>query len=552
MRKSEKLSDAIGMVDEEIVAEAEEKRISSSDNSTKNKRRGNIIRISAAAAACAAVAGGVLLIGGNGGGNISDIIDEPAAHTTTVPTASTVPDEDTDGYVIGGPSANTTVAPTTPDGYVGGDTDIETELHAETIAEAEYPVMAQYPNEDDCFDENGIWQDELYKRYYEPWSEQGIERREAGKIIMDKQTGFVMSMSTELLSGSDGENRVYSPGSTYMALAMLAETAGGDSRYQILDLLEADSIESLRGQAENMWKANYRNDGATTSILANSLWLNESVNFNSGTLQRLADSYHASSYRGDMSSEDMTAALREWLNEQTGGFLGDSVKNVTLDPETVISLCSTVYFRAKWDTVFLPSNNDTKTFHGSKGDIEAEFMNSTDEYGPYYWGEDYGAVSLAFADGGSMWLILPDEDKTIDDILASEEYLDMVNTGYGWEKSKSIIVHYSVPKFDVASELNLADSLMRLGVTDIFDSTAADFTPLSEDSDGLFVGGAKHAARVQIDEEGCTAAAFTQMAVCGDALPPEDEIYFTLDRPFLFVIMSDTKQPLFIGTVYEP
>lgn len=552
MRKSEKLSDAIGMVDEEIVAEADEKRISSSDNSVKNKRRENIIRISAAAAACAAVAGGVLLIGGNGGGNISDIIDEPAAHTTTVPTASTVPDEDTDGYVIGGPSANTTVAPTTPDGYVGGDTDIETELYAETIAEAEYPVMAQYPNEDDCFDENGIWQDELYKRYYEPWSEQGIERREAGKIIMDKQTGFVMSMSTELLSGSDGENRVYSPGSTYMALAMLAETAGGDSRYQILDLLEADSIESLRGQAENMWKANYRNDGATTSVLANSLWLNEGVTFNAGTLQRLADSYRASSYRGDMSSEDMTAALREWLNEQTGGFLGDSVKNVTLDPETVMSLCSTVYFRAKWDTVFLPSNNDTKTFHGSKGDIETEFMNSTNEYGPYYWGEDYGAVSLAFADGGSMWLILPDEDKTIDDVLASEEYLDMVNTGYGWEKSKSIIVHYSVPKFDVASELNLADSLMRLGVTDIFDSTAADFTPLSEDSDGLFVGGAKHAARVQIDEEGCTAAAFTQMAVCGAALPPEDEIYFTLDRPFLFVIMSDTKQPLFIGTVYEP
>lgn len=533
MRKSEKLSDAIGMVDEEIVAEAEEKRISLTDNSVKNKRRGNIIRISAAAAACAAVAGGILLIGGNDGGNISDIIDEPAAHTTTAQTAPNVPEEDADGYV-------------------GGDTDIETELHAETIAEAEYPVMAQYPNEDDCFDENGVWQDELADLHYEPWFKQNIERRDAGKIIMDKQTDFVMSMSTELLSGSDGENRVYSPGSTYMALAMLAETAGGDSRYQILDLLEADSIESLREQAENMWKANYRNDGATTSILANSLWLNEGVTFNVGTLQRLADSYRASSYRGDMSSEDMNAALREWLNKQTGGFLGDSVKSVTLDPETVMSLCSTVYFRAKWDAVFLPSNNDTKTFHGSAGDIETEFMNSTNEYGPYYWGEDYGAVSLAFADGGSMWLILPDEDKTIDDVLASEEYLDMVNTGYGWEKSKSIIVHYSVPKFDVASEMNLADSLMRLGVTDIFDSSAADFTPLSEDSDGLFVGGAKHAARVQIDEEGCTAAAFTQMEVCGDALPPEDEIYFTLDRPFLFVIMSDTKQPLFIGTVYEP
>lgn len=541
MRKSEKISDAIGLAAEEIVAEAEEKRVSSADNFLKNKRRGNIIRVSAAAAACAAVAGGALLIGGNGGGNISDIIDETAAHTTTVPY------EDADRYVISGGPA--------PDGYIGGEacgTGIETALHVETIAEAEYPVMAQYPNEDDCFDENGIWQDELADLHYEPWFKQNIERRDAGKIIMDKHTGFVMSMSTELLSGSDGENRVYSPGSTYMALAMLAETTDGNSRCQILDLLEADSIETLREQAENMWKANYRNDGATTSVLANSLWLNEGVTFNAETLQRLADSYRASSYSGDMSSEDMNAALREWLDDQTGGLLGDSVKNVTLDPETVMSLCSTVYFRAKWDRVFQPSNNDFKTFHSSKGDIETEFMNSTDEYGPYYWGEDYGAVSLAFADGGSMWLILPDEDKTVDDVLSSGEYLDMAKDGYGWEKSKSIIVHYSVPKFDVASELNLADSLMRLGVTDIFDSSAADFTQLSEDSDGLFVGGAKHAARVQIDEEGCTAAAFTQMAVCGAALPPEDEIYFTLDRPFLFVIMSDTNQPLFIGTVYEP
>ncbi|MDE5576208.1 MAG: hypothetical protein K2J11_02305 [Oscillospiraceae bacterium] len=525
MRRSEKISDAIGQVDEEIVAEAEEVRLNGNGkNTSANKPIGKKVWIpTITAAACASVICGALVLGGGNGGDIS-----------------------TDG--------SETTSPGTLEGVDGDDGNLlYLFTHVETLAEAEYPVMAKYPNEDDCFDENGVWQDELAALYYDPWYEQCIERRDAGSLLVyDSLTGFVMSTSNEFLTGSDGENRVYSPGSVYMALAMLAETTDGNSRYQILELLGADSIESLREQAGNMWKATYHNDGATTSVLANSLWLNDGVTFNVGTVNRLADIYRASSYRGDMSSEEMTAALRDWLNEQTGGLLGDAVENVTLDPETVMSLCSTVYFRAKWNAQFSAANNDYKTFHSPDGVIKVEFMNNTNEYGPYFWGEDYGAVYLAFADGGGMWLMLPDEDKTVDDVLASGEYLDMIKQDYSWEKSKPIIVHYSVPKFDVASELTLADGLKRLGITDVFDSTQSDFTPLTDDMDGICVSDAKHAARVQIDEEGCTAAAFTQMSADGAALPPEDEIYFTLDRPFVFVIESDTNQPLFIGTVYKP
>lgn len=521
MRKSEKISDAIGQVDEEIVAEAEEVRLNGNKKSeTANKPIGKKVWIpTITAAACAAVVCGAMVLGGVGnGGNIS-----------------------TDGSETSSPGTLEVV-----DGDIG-----DLLAHVETLAEAEYPVMAKYPNEDDCFDENGVWQDELAALYYDPWVEQGIERRQAGKRVYGL-TDFVMSSSNEFLTGSDGENRVYSPVNVYMALAMLAETTDGNSRSQILDLVGSDSIESLRKQAEDMWKASYRNDGATTSVLANSLWLNEGVTFNEGTVNRLADSYRVSSYRGDMSSEEMTAALRDWLNKQTGGLLGDAVENVALDPETVMSLCSTVYFRAKWSGQFSAANNEIKTFHSPGGDIETEFMNNTNDYGPYYWGEDYGAVRLMFADGGAMWLMLPDEDKTVDDVLASGEYLEMIKKDHSWEKSKPIIVHNSVPKFDVASEMELGEGLKRLGITDVFDSTGSDFTPLTDDADGLFVSDAKHAARVQIDEEGCTAAAFTQMSVTGAAMPPEDEIYFTLDRPFVFVIESDTDQLLFIGTVYNP
>ena len=42
------------------------------------------------------------------------------------------------------------------------------------------------------------------------------------------------------------------------------------------------------------------------------------------------------------------------------------------------------------------------------------------------------------------------------------------------------------------------------------------------------------------------------MSMTGAGAPPEEEIDFTLDRPFLFAITSDDGLPLFVGTVYQP
>ncbi len=91
-------------------------------------------------------------------------------------------------------------------------------------------------------------------------------------------------------------------------------------------------------------------------------------------------------------------------------------------------------------------------------------------------------------------------------------------------------------------------------MTDVFDSVKSDFTPLVEGNQakGIYVSNARHAARVVIDEEGCTAAAFTEMLLTGSGMPPSNEMNFVLDRPFLFVIASDTQQPLFIGIVSQP
>ena len=172
--------------------------------------------------------------------------------------------------------------------------------NAFALAEATYPESAPYPNE-------AKYSGAKYEAAYDAWSADRRARNTAASSVDGALDDYVRATLPALLSGADGKNAVCSPVNVYMALSMLAEVTDGDTRAQILSLLGADSMESLRKTAGNVWAANYQNDGAVTSILADSLWLSDSMDYNSNTLARLADSYYASAYRGEMGSVQRSA-----------------------------------------------------------------------------------------------------------------------------------------------------------------------------------------------------------------------------------------------------
>ena len=152
-----------------------------------------------------------------------------------------------------------------------------------------------------------------------------------------------------------------------------------------------------------------------------------------------------------------------------------------------------------------------------------------------------------------MWFLLPDEGVSPEELLAGGAALDFLRAPAEWENAKEVTVHLSVPKFDVRSDLDLISGLQAMGITDVFDATTSDFTPLMDGAEGLSVTQAQHAARVTIDEEGCTAAAYTVIMVGeGAEMPPEEEVDFVLDRPFLFAITDGGGLPLFVGVVNRP
>lgn len=422
--------------------------------------------------------------------------------------------------------------------------------------EAVYPQMASYPNEEEFIDKKtGEFDSQGFSEVYDVWWEEKRAKRdlpqEYAAALEPFFTVSIRQFLAEGVPGQEGENKVCSPLNMYMALSMLAETTDGNSRQQILSLLGADSLENLRQQAEKVWNANYCRDGSVTSLLANSLWLDEEVTFKEDTLKSLADHYHASSFWGQMGSRDLDQRLQEWINEQTEDLLKEQSSGLHMTDDTLMALASTIYFRAKWSDEFSKSLTEERTFHGINGDMTCDFMRQS-KNGTYYWGEKFGAVHKSLQESGGMWLILPDEGVTPEEALLDDEVTGLFLSAGEWANQKSLIVNLAMPKFDVASNMSLKDGLYRLGVTDVFDQENSDFTPLVGDMEGVFMSQASHAARVMADEEGCIAAAYTVMAMAGAGMPPEEEMDFVLDRPFIFVITSDSGLPLFAGIVNQP
>ena len=407
---------------------------------------------------------------------------------------------------------------------------------------ADYPDMASYPGSE--------WLPGFESRY-DAWREdQKTQRSYFDKA--DLPQNFFTVTASAFLENADGENLVYSPLNVYLALAMLAETADGTTREELLTLLGHETITSLREAANALWLSNYVDDGAVTSILASSLWLDESLDYQKDTLKILADSYYASSFSGEMGTNAYTKAFRNWLKQETGGQLDGYIDELSLTPETVMALATTVFFQAKWEDEFRTQNTKPRIFHTPTGDETRDFMHETVVYGNYYWGTRFSATKKDLEESGTVWFVLPDEGVTLSELLKDEETLAFLYANGDWENQKSLRVNFALPKFEISSRTDLSKGLKSLGVISCFDRENADFSSLLSDGTTAWLDKIEHAATVAIDEEGVTAAAYTAMMMAGAAEPPEDEIDFTLDRPFLFVITAEDGSPLFLGTVNQP
>lgn len=345
---------------------------------------------------------------------------------------------------------------------------------------------------------------------------------------------------------------VYSPLNAYITLALLAELTAGESRGQILSLLEAEDVEVLRTEAAALWRANVWEGRDGTSLLANSLWLRQGICCNPAVLSNIKSFYHTACYQGVMGSLEFCQAQQQWLDANTRHQLSEQAEHIFMGSDTILGLASAISFQACWMDSLEKEKNTREVFHGAEGDIICEFMHESARNN-YYWGERFLAVRRFFEEGSTMWLVLPEDGHSPEELLRHGQVISLVLEEESWENQGEAWVTLSLPKFCVSSEFDFCKGWRELGITDIFEEDRSDFGPLVN-TDYITVSQALHAASVTIDEQGCEAAAFTAVSMeMGSALLEElEEIDISLDRPFLFFITSPFGQILFAGIVAKP
>lgn len=412
------------------------------------------------------------------------------------------------------------------------------------VAAPEYPVMPQCPRQED-YPEGSA---QFYEDQWE-WEQNRQLYLTASPENAQELNPFFETATKQFLSGKD--NQVCAPLNIYFALAMLAETTGGRSQKQILDVLGHSNMESLRKQAHQLWKTHYCSDGQTVSLMANSVWLDDAAPFVEDTLSTLAADHYASVFTGDLGTEEMNEQLASWLDSQTGGLLTEYTEGIRLDPLTVFCLASAAYFRADWSSSFYEGNTYPEVFHAEGRDVTTDFMHTQFFEHTYYEGKDFSAIRLGLSGGYQMWLILPDEGSSPKALLHKGDYYDLISNPDNWEQCRRVSLNLSMPKFDVSSEQDLIPGLKAMGITAACDPKKADYSPITPVP--VYLGESQHAARVAVDEEGVVAAAYTLLMAPTCGVPERlEEIDFTLNRPFLFAITGRDALPLFAGVVAEP
>lgn len=410
-------------------------------------------------------------------------------------------------------------------------------------------VGSQWPARPDR-DDYKVWEDyradlDIYDALY--------DRRD--RLTTEALTAlqpFFATSTAHYMRNAGNENRVWSPVNGFIALAMLTEVTDGNSRQQILQLLNAADVQTLRERVWAIWENVYSDDGHNVSVLANSMWLDEKLAYDQQVMDTLAQQHYASIYQTDLSNKKAGDALQSWLSNNTGGLLRKASGTVSFPDQSVLTVASTVYLQAKWSDKFSASQNSDGIFHAPDGPREVTFMNKKEMKGDYYWGESFGAVNLWLKNGCKMWFFLPDENKSVEDILSEGEYLALLPPSEEErENSKYMKINLTVPKFDISSGGNLASTFQSLGVTDVFNEEYSNFTAITSETP-VYLTAINQASRVIIDEEGVKAASYLELPGAGASAPPEEIIDFILDRPFLFVIADTSGIPLFTGLVNTP
>lgn len=346
-------------------------------------------------------------------------------------------------------------------------------------------------------------------------------------------------------SATADENIVISPVSVSAVLSVLANGASGKTsteiRNAIADGASVDLINTGAHYLNSRLTAFNSDEGYFKS--ANSLWFNDTFDVKSSFLQTSSNYYDAGIFRIDFSEDGAVDKVNGWVSENTDGEIDKVLEEIEGDSAAFV--INTALLNDAWATPYVTTQR--QTFHGAKGDTQAEFMSSQENY-----------LSTSYAEGFvkgfknipcKFVALIPKEEQDVTAFargLTGNRFTALLESQSPMETCIA-----SIPEFSVDTHIELADSLKAVGIKEMFDVNKADFSNLSNTGQ-VFINKVTQDAFIEIGPQGARAgAASVADLMYGSANFPElPEKRLNFDRPFVFAIFdNESNIPVFMGIV---
>jgi len=374
-------------------------------------------------------------------------------------------------------------------------------------------------------------------------------------VAQQAQSRFALKLFDYLLQQQPQENLFFSPLSLRLALSMLYNGAAGETQAAMAKVLEAQelSLNELNWTNAQMvrWLVERSQaEGPIQVQMANGLWVDTTLTLHPSFLQALATYYQAVANRVELGSRQTVQAINRWVAERTQGQIDRLVDRLSREDRMV--LLNAIYFKGEWTQSFDPTLTKPQPFTRADGRrVQVPLMAQSGCYG-YRETEQLQVVRLPYGEGElAMLLLLPKPGVSLAAVrekLSPETWQEW--TGSLPTRPGSV----RIPKFKLASEIDLGPALQQLGMGIAF-SRRADFSQLTPEPTQL--SRVLHKAAIEVNEEGSKAAAATGVIVSRAALDRQEPFQFVADRPFWFAIVAsganrEAQTVLFMGSVVNP
>lgn len=343
--------------------------------------------------------------------------------------------------------------------------------------------------------------------------------------------------------GARDQNKLISPISVLMALAMTTNGADGETLQQMERVLGMEI-----GQL-NAFSSEYLINLTEELKIANSIWLREDARV---TLEDAFGHANKTYYGADVYKRPFDQStvdeINGWINEKTDGMIKKIIREIP--EESILYLINALCFEADWEVPYVENQLKKEIFTTSWGETqEVEMMYSMEDFYledekaigvmKHYMGRKYAFVAL-----------LPKEGVSIGEYA---EYLSGEHLQELLANPQDCRVQTWIPPFEQDYEVEMSELLKNMGITDAFDVDSADFSNLGSCENGnIFISSVLHKTFIEVSLEGTKAGAVSGVdmavgAVSQDTRPLKE---VKLDRPFIYMIIDcETNQPIFMGTV---